>query len=108
MLIEETVYLSRSNTIDLVLSSFDTVTNGYVVINHTAITRCQLRIGATLIDSNVAPTWFDLTNTDKLIIKLGGSALTAGRYNATLIIYDAGHASGLIWDDLVIVVVSGI
>ena len=98
MLIEEVVYTGRDNSISLKLSSDD------VVINHTAITRCQLRIGSTLIDSNVSPSWFDLTQADRLILKLGASSLIAGRYTATLIIFDPGHSNGLVWDELVITV----
>lgn len=98
MLIEETVYLGRDNSIALKLSS-----DG-VDIAHNEITRCQLRIGDTLIDSNVAPLWFDFAQADRLILKLGASALPIGRYTASLVIFDAGHSNGLVWGELAFIV----
>jgi hypothetical protein len=98
MYIEETVYLGRDNTIALKLSS-DGIT-----IDHSSITRCQLLVGVTLIDSNVAPLWFDLTQADRLILKLGASSLVVGRYVAKLIIFDAGHSNGLMWGTFSLVV----
>jgi hypothetical protein len=95
---EEIVYLLRDNTIALSLSTDN------VAIAHNSITRCQVTVGATLIDSNVSPTWFDLTQTDRLVLKFGASGLTAGRYTATLMIFDATHTLGLVWGQFVILV----
>lgn len=96
MLLEETVYLGRDNAIELRLTS-----DG-VAITHTSITRVQLQIGATLLDSQAQPTFFDFTAADRLKLKLGSAGLAVGRKTATLIIYDALHANGLVWADLVL------
>lgn len=98
MQIEEIVYNGRSNTIELSLTS-----DG-VVIAHNTLSRCQVYVGATLIDSNVSPAWFDLTKTDRIILKFGASGLTAGRHTATLVIFDAMNPLGLVWGDLIITV----
>ena len=98
MILEETVYLSRDNTIDLSLS-IDKVT-----IDHTIINRVKIKVGATTLDSNTTPLLFDFTNTDRLILNLAGAGLTAGRYNADLVVYDAPHPNGLFWAELVIIV----
>ncbi|MEF3074124.1 hypothetical protein V2P20_03710 [Methylobacter sp. Wu1] len=96
--LEETVYLGHDNTIELVLS-----VDGQA-INRTLITRLQLAMGATVLDSDTAPALFDLTRADRLVMELGGAGLAAGRHAAALIIYDAGDPNGLVWGDLVLVV----
>lgn len=96
MQLEEIVYRNRDNAIDLRLSS-----DG-VAITHTSITRCQVLVGTTLIDSQTTPTAFDLTQADRISLKLGSSGLAVGRYPATLYVFDASHANGLVWGDFTI------
>ena len=98
MILEEIVYLNLGNTIDLKLIV------DKQLIDHTVINRVKLKVGATTLDSNTTPLLFDMTNTDKLILKLAGAGLTAGRYNAELVVYDATHSNGLFWSELVIIV----
>lgn len=98
MLLEEIVYNGRDNTVELSLS-----VDG-AAITHTSITRVQLVVGATTLDSQTAPTLFDFDQADRLILKLGTAGLTAGRHTARLVIYDAGHANGLVWGELVLIV----
>ena len=45
--VEEIVYTARDNTIELSLS-----TNGEA-ITHTGITRCQVKVNSTMLDSSV-------------------------------------------------------
>jgi hypothetical protein len=94
--IEETVYINRDNTIELVLS-----VDGQP-INHSCISRVQLLMGASALDSEVLSTLFDLTHSDRLILELGGAGLAAGRHAAQLIIYDSGDPNGLVWGNLVL------
>lgn len=98
MQIEEIVYLLRDNTIVLSLSTDN------AAIMHNTITRCQVIVGTTLLDSNVSPALFDLSQTDRLILKFSASGLTRGRYAATIAIFDATHTLGLVWGHFVIVV----
>jgi hypothetical protein len=97
-MIEEIVYSNRDNTIELELSS-----NGQVIA-HNAITRVQLSINGELIDSQDSPSYFDLTNAGKLILKLGEAALSPARYLTTLIVYDNESVNGLVWGRFVLVV----
>ena len=98
MLIDEEVYIGRDNTIILSLTS------NKVAINHQIITRVQVQAGATLLDSNSKPDYFDFSTTDKLILKFGPAGLTAGHYPATLYIFDAGNINGRVWGKLMLVV----
>lgn len=98
--IEEIVYTARDNTIELSLS-----TNGEA-ITHTVITRCQVKVGTTLLDSAVNPAYFDRTNADRLILKLGDAGLVAGTYTAKLYIYDLGRINGLHWGNFGLLVAS--
>ncbi|MBE0435705.1 MAG: hypothetical protein IBX56_07875 [Methylomicrobium sp.] len=70
------------------------------LIDHSVITRVQLSIKGTIVgDSDDFPAAWDLTNTDKLIVKLGLCDLSTGqRSSARLITYDAAHPNGFGWD----------
>lgn len=98
MNIEEVVWLGRDNAIALSLLSDN------AAILHTTLTRCQVIVGTTTIDSDTSPELFDLTLSDRLLLKFGGSDLEVGRHAVTLIVFDAEHTNGLIWDEFVIVV----
>lgn len=90
--IKEDVYSGKDNVIILSLTVDD------VPILHTLITRCQLQVGATLLDSEDNPEYFNFMNPDKLILILGDSDLPVGSYRAELSIYDPGHINGQFWD----------
>ena len=98
--IEEIVYTARDNTIELSLS-----TNGEA-ITHTVITRCQVKVGTTLLDSAVNPTYFDRTNADRIILKFGDAGLVAGIYTAKLYVFDINSIEGLFWGDFALTVTS--
>lgn len=98
MIVESEIFNGKDNTVELTLTVDD------AVINHTLITRAKLIIGATTLDSSIAPAFFDLSMTDRIIFKLGSAGLTAGRYSVILIIYDANHSNGLVWGELVFIV----
>jgi hypothetical protein len=100
MEIEEIVYTARDNTIELSLS-----TNGEA-ITHTGITRCQVKVGNTLLDSSVNANYFDRTNADRIILKFGDAGLVAGTYTAKLYIFDVNSIEGLFWGDFALTVTS--
>ena len=97
-MLEEFVYLGKNNTIELSLA-----VDGKV-IDHTTITRCQIICGETTLDSSVSSALFDLTKTDRLILKFGASSLTPKRYDCSLIIFNASNPLGLGWGKLIITV----
>ncbi len=99
----EYVYNGRNNVIDLDLTSRGT---SITIDEYSAITRVQVLVGSTLIDSNVHPEFFDLSATDHITLKFGVANLSAGRYAATLIVFDAAHTLGLVWGAMVIEVLS--
>jgi len=102
----ETVYLGRDNAIDLVLIADD------APVSLAALSRAVLQLGRTAtIDSGVVG-WgsgqpFDPTISgtyrgapvEVLRLTLGAESIPPGRYGARLVVYDAGHADGLVWSD---------
>ncbi len=97
-MINEITYLNRDNIIALSLSVDGTD------IAHNALTRCQVKVGTTMLDSEVSPLLFDFTNTDKLILNLGASGLPVGDYTAVLYVFDANNARGIRWGDFLLTV----
>jgi hypothetical protein len=95
----EQVWLDCDNTIERVLS-----VDG-AAINHTLITRVQLRCGDTVLDSDDNPEYFDFTAADRLIIKLFDSGLATGRYEAKLKIFDETNTNGRDWGSPIVIVV---
>lgn len=100
---EQTVYNGRDNTIELAL-----LKDG-VAIDCTALTRCMVMTEASdgtirTLDSQSDPEWFDCSHADKVVMRFGHAALTAGRYKATLIVYDTSRPNGIVWQDFVMVV----
>lgn len=93
---EEHVYLGRDNTIELRLCINDNP------ITHTHIIRCQVQVGASLLDSSISPSLFDLTKTDRLVMAFGQSGLIPGRYKSALIIYDSVREHGVVWSKFMI------
>lgn len=115
----EFAYLNHGNTIDLVLMA-----NG-AVPSLTGVTRMVLEMASGVsVDSDDTPAAFDWTQTvsaeegalpqaqaagiaagdPKLVIKPEGLTITAGTYNARLIVYDASHLTGIVWGRIRIVV----
>jgi len=89
--IEEIVYTGRDNEIILSLSTDGTP------INHRLITRCQIKVGSTIIDSQSSPNAFSMVNTDRLILTLGLSSLAEGSYIAKLYVYYLDNIDGVAW-----------
>ena len=100
MEIEEIVYTARDNTIELSLS-----TNGEA-ITHTGITRCQVKVNSTMLDSSVNPEYFDFSQADRIILSFGDAGLPAGIYTAKLYLFDINSFEGLFWGDFSLTVTS--
>lgn len=101
----EVVYLGHNNTIDLQLKASSTA------VNLASVSKITLTFGDTLVENSSASsgaiTWAGASySTGEVRIKVGSlmsssSAstylLSPGHYDATLVVYDASHSSGLIW-----------
>ena len=89
------IWIGRDNVIKIQL-----LEDGARIADHTTITRVQVDLdeGTTVLDSSTQPTWFDLTNTDKIIFNFGlVTGVTAGNYVSEVVVYSADYANGLIW-----------
>lgn len=96
--IEETVFTDKDNAIALSLLS-----DG-IAIRHHKLTRCQVLVGGTLVDSATAPEAFDITDPDYIILRFGGLGLPSGRYACQIVVYDSYTLGGVVWGRFVITV----
>lgn len=102
-LILENVYSARDNVIDLVLTE-----DGTTMADHSVITRIVLELGAgetflsaaphMTIDSSVNSEYFDLTQTDKIVLKLGDAGIPIGRHITKMSIYTPTYPDGATWE----------
>ena len=58
---------------------------------------CQIAIGNLLLDSATLNDAFDLSNADRIILRLGDTAVVAGDYTAKLYVFDLNSIEGLYW-----------
>lgn len=96
-MIEETVYLSHNNTIDIQLL-LDREEQDL-----TSVTRMVLKGSdcEAVVDSVITPTAFDWSAGEgKLELSLGGVSIAAGHYVFLLIIYSGDNPDGVIWDKI--------
>ena len=98
----EQVYAGRDNTITLTLSE-----DGIPVADHTQFIRVVLKVGVqglltdneiVTFDSNSNPSYFDLTQSDSITIKLGQATLPKGRHWCDLILYTGSSPNGVVWE----------
>lgn len=97
--IEEIVVRNRNLPIVFELSVFNPRVPSPPPI---VMSRCQVQVGSTLLDSATHPQYFDLTEPNYLTLKLWSAGLTVGRYPAKLYIFDDGHPLGLPFAEFVI------
>jgi len=92
--VTEEVFIGRDNETELALT-----VGGAVLADHTTITRMTvtLRGAGTVVDSAVSPALFDFTNTDKVVLTLGGATLPVGVFWADVVIYTALQPGGIAW-----------
>lgn len=98
MAINQAAYNGRDNAISLQLTSDN------AVITHTGLTRCQLLVGDTMLDSALTPSLFDMTNADRIILNLGGAGLAIGTYAAILYVFDGNGPNGVRWGEFTLTV----
>ncbi len=101
--LEFTIYPGRANTIELEL------TDDGKPIDHTLLSRVDVVLGGQTFDSLASPALFDLTRSTHIELKLAAAGLTAGRYSATLIVYDTvNYVGGFVWPVNFVVIVKAI
>lgn len=101
-MITETVYLNRDNINTLVLRS-----NG-ISQDISACTRMLLRIGNTVLDSNLMADVFDWTTdgvNGQLRLTLGHQELSQGKQRASLTVFDLTYPNGLVWGNFIVDVI---
>ena len=76
-------------------------------LSYASITRVQVRVSLTLIDSATSPTLFDLTQPDKILLVFGNAPLAAGTYDAKLRVFTAASVHGLDWINFNLIVEDG-
>ena len=103
-MITEITYSNRDNTVDLSLTS-DGVTQDLSAVTRMVLTITPYSGGVVTVDSAVSPTAFNWATgtTGKVILALGAvTGLISGR--ARLVVYDATHANGVVWDEFLLIV----
>ena len=70
------------------------------LIDHRTLLGAELRTtrGVTIADSDVDSSDWDFTNAGYLLVKLGMVQATPSTYICRLIIKNADHTTGLVWD----------
>ena len=101
----ENVYLGHDNAINLILKS-----NGSAV-DTSGFTKMTLTLGTAAVESansTASISWNAAGYADgEIRLHLGGhSTITAGRYEAPLIVYNATAASGIMWGNVPLSVIS--
>lgn len=97
-MIKDVVYIGRDNANEWVLDI-----DG-IAIDHRTITRAEIVFTDGIsIDSNDHPSWFDFTNQNRMIVRLGSAGLQESSRNANLTIWFAGSINGFRWDDTILV-----
>ena len=96
----ENVYDGHDNTIDLLLKADGAAED------LSSVTRMTLEVGSNTVDSDVSGDAFDWDTgtTGKVILTLGAEGLTEGTYRATLTVYDADNANGIVWGTFILIV----
>ena len=89
----EVVYVGRDNTINLLLKADGSAED------LSGVTHMALVFSGVTVSSVGRTSWFDWSSgtTGQLILKLGGTTVTPGAYEAELLVYDLTHTSGIMW-----------
>ena len=95
----EIIYLNRDNSIDLQVYSDSSAAD------LASVTEIRLALGSVTISSTDSVNGLIRWNkagyeTGEIRILAGlSTALSTGRYNAALVVFDAGSTNGIVWDD---------
>ena len=101
---KEFVYLGHDNSVDLILKA-----DG-VAVDLSSVTDMTLTFGTTLIESDNGDSdpirWIKAGYaTGEIRLFLGDQTITAGNYQAPLIVYDPTNSNGIFWGRIPITVV---
>jgi hypothetical protein len=99
----EIVYLGHDNTIDFILKASS------IAQSLGSVTQMTITIGSTLVANSSAAsgaiTWSGAGyDTGEIRIKLGDQSVSAGDYNAPLVVYDAANTDGIVWGYIPVVI----
>ena len=98
----EKIYAGRDNTIDLILKAKVYPATVVAAVDLAYVSRMQLVVGATTIDSSTSPARFNWTPAPavkgKVTLIMGGAGLTAGKGQvAILYVFDPSNPNGIRW-----------
>jgi hypothetical protein len=100
-MITETLYLKRDNTIGLVLRSRAATATDSTAEDLSGVTRMQLLVGDTVVDSASSAEAFDWSTDGAngvVTLDIGfEKGLKTGLYRARLTLYDNTYPNGLVW-----------
>jgi hypothetical protein len=101
--VTETFYLTRDNTVDLVLKSDD------VEVDLTQATKIEVEDRGCVwsVDSVASPDAFEARDDGTLILKFGDELITPGTYRCRVIIYDINNPAGIVFGEIRLVFKSG-
>lgn len=96
-IISEVFYLTRDNTVDLILKSDGVVTNLASVTKVEVLdTGCKWSV-----DSEGSPEAFTIGGADgSLILAFGNEPIPAGTYKCRIIVYDPTNIEGVVWGEV--------
>jgi len=94
----KTIFLGRDNPLSLALAV------DLTPVKHNSITRCQVKVGDILLDSQTSPGLFDFTDISRLTLRFGSAPLFVGVYNATLVVFFVDQPNGVVWGEFKLVV----
>jgi hypothetical protein len=107
-MIEETVYIGRDNTIDLLLKADDVAQDLSGVTKMVLIDDSDKADAVDDISSEDHSAAFDWSSavTGKLILSLGevfeSEEIDRGRYVFNLVVFDPANTDGIVWDKIFI------
>lgn len=97
--IKETVYLTRDNAIDLLLSA-DTPDIDYAGVTRVDLLDVACAWSVLSTTSPGALTWSVVAGGLRLVLKLGEEPIPVGTHKARVILYDATNTDGVVWGDI--------
>lgn len=98
-LIEEFIELGRDNKVVFELGVLDPLNSNPPPVG---ITRCQVLVGSSLVDSAVTPALFDINTPSIVKLQFATAALPRGRHKSSLYIFDSQNTLGIKWADFML------
>ena len=93
-----TIYLSRDSNVTYQLLESGVVKDLSNLSQIDLVFSSAVRV--TAASGAITPIDFT-TNTDRMVLKIGGESVTAGSYpNVKVVVYDGDNPSGLVWGNI--------